>query len=281
MGSISSHQVLLNAVRGLLRPIARLCIRNSIKLNEVLEMLKSAFVDVATQELLLQGKASSGSRISVMSGVHRKDVSRIQSEQEGAEKAQNLISKVIVHWRHQRAFTTKSAKPRVLSCEGKDSDFAKLIESVNGKNISPYTVLFEMERMGVVSKKNGKVKLQWRDYVCSESIEEGLEMLIDDSNDLISAVEENLFDDQSANNLHLKTEYDRIPASAEQAIRKWFLEEGSKFHLKAKRFLSRHDLDFNGSASTDQPMLRASLGTFSLVTRVQDVFLSKESAKGD
>ncbi len=277
----TSGDVLRNAIKGLLRPIVRLCLSNAIKLSDVVELLKQVFVEVGREELAQKNQEISGSRISVMTGVHRKDVARIQSEGAELKQPENIISKIMVQWQHDKEFTTKAGKPRVLTAVGSKSEFAKLVESVNGNNVSPYTVLFEMERLGIVKKKGGRVTLEWRDYISSESEAEGLQMLVEDSQDLISAVTENIYEASETNNLHLKTEYDKIPVSQVPIIRKWLIEEGSRFHLKVKRFLAKYDADFNKNIcindGEEESYVRAAMGTFSFVTPTQ----MKKGGEGD
>ncbi|MCB0335374.1 MAG: hypothetical protein KDD62_03690, partial [Bdellovibrionales bacterium] len=62
----------------LLRPALKLCLRHSMKLTELLELIKRELVEIATEQLEHDGEKVSGSRIAVMTGVHRKDVARFQ-----------------------------------------------------------------------------------------------------------------------------------------------------------------------------------------------------------
>jgi len=246
-------------------PIARLCLRNSIKLSDVIEILKASFVDAAVVELEMNKEEISGSKISVMSGVHRKDVTRLQRSGAELKPEKNVVARVMVAWQQDPRFRTKNGKPRVLNAEGRDSEFAQLVESVTGGDLNSYATLFEMERIGVLSKQGKRVKLRWRDYVSAGNLQEGLGMLADDANDLMSAVEENVYANHSVPNLHLKTEFDNISSAALPKIRQWMLNEGSLLHKRAREFLSQFDLDFNPKMETKTGGARVILGAFSRI----------------
>ncbi|MCB0328663.1 MAG: hypothetical protein KDD70_03335 [Bdellovibrionales bacterium] len=259
-----NSEVIPTAIRLLLRPVLRLCVRNSIKLQEILEMVKLVLVDVAKEDLERNGEAVSASKLSVVTGVHRKDVTRLERSGGEYKRPDNQIAKIMTQWQCDERFITKAGKPRVLHCEGRDSEFAELVGSVNGKDLSSYSVLFEMERLGMVERKGNSLKLKGRDYIHGDDVEAGLKVLAADANDLIAAVEENLFEEKNEKNLHLRTEFDRIPLTKLEEAKRWLLEEGSQFHKRARQYLSRLDLDLTPTEDSNQPVPcgRIAVGTF-------------------
>ena len=268
----SKPEIMTSCVKLLLKPVVRFCIRQTLKIQEIIDLIKIVFVEVAIEELQAQAKEASASRISVITGVHRKDVNRIRKNVGEVPKSSNLISKVMVKWQHHKKYSDGKGKPKKLNCEGAESEFAQLVESVNGGDLSGYAVLFEMERMGIVERKGSKVKLLWRDYIPPEDLQEQLLMLAEDSDDLISSVEENIFSKPETPNLHLKTEFDRIPKSAVPQIKTWLIQEGSKFQEKVRVYLTKFDDDFNPGIGKEGEFTRVAVGTFS----VTDVCVSEE-----
>lgn len=256
-------------LRKLLTPAVRLALRYGIQLNEIIEVLKSAMVESAQQSLTSSGEAVSASRISAMTGVHRKDIARLSAPSKSGPAPVSLISRVMAQWQHGARFVTKSGKPRTLGCEGRDSEFSQLVASVNGGDLSGYAVLFEMERRGIVTRRNGTVRLAWRDYAPSDNLKEQLEQWGDDSIDLGQAVEENLFDQSSVKHHHLKTSFDSIPESDLPRIREWVMREGSLFHQKVRRFLAMFDQDISPQRSKDAPRVRVAVGSFSICSSPQ------------
>ena len=245
-----------------------------MRLQELLELLKAAYVDVARQELSSQGENSNISRISVMTGVHRRDVTRLVEENPQIKRSTNVISRVLNLWQHDSRFTTKTREPRVLSFEGKENDFVLLVSLVSN-DLNPYTVLFELERTGAVEKSERGLRLLSKIAVPEGDVEEGFELLGSDEDDLFKGVSENILSPQEIPNLHLKTEYDNIPLDNIAEIRDWFLREGSLFHERARAYLAKFDRDFQTvisrgtggnkiSGGKVEGRARVALGTFSL-----------------
>lgn len=241
----------------------KLCIRYSIQLPELIEKLKEIFVKIAKEEISKRNEEISVSKISVISGVHRKDVTRFIKNKEAKKPKQNIIARIMVKWQHSKKFTTSSGSPRVLNAEGRNSEFSELVESVTGGDLGAYPILHEMERLGIIEKKGSRVKLLWRDYVVDSDSKKGISLLAEDSNDLANAIEENIFNRSELPNLHLKTSFDKIDSSKMEAIRKWLLEEGSLFHKKVRNYLASFDADTNPKIICKEP-IRVVYGSFSL-----------------
>lgn len=259
-------EVVLSHLLMLARPVVRLCLRHGIKLGELLDVVKRAFVVEASRQLEQEGEGVSTSRISVMTGVHRTDVAQIRTEKSYAPRERHIASDVINQWRFDAKFCTKPGRPRPLSLDGKNSEFADLVKMVS-HSISPYTVSFELERLGMVSRnREGKLVLRTRVFVPKGDPGSVLSMLAEDVDDLIVAVESNAFADetQTLPNHHLKTEYSNIPDEVLPEVREWCLREGSAFHERARNFLSKFDKDINPQ-QVGSGVNRIVVGSFSLI----------------
>ncbi len=145
---------LLAAIRRALRPLARLLIARGIPFPAFAELAKGIYVDVAEAEFPVEGKRQTDSRIHLLTGVHRKDVRRLRSEdseEPRAPKRAVLASQVIARWTSQGAFLDRRKRPRALSrVDGGDApSFDGLVRSVN-TDIRPRVVLDELLRLGLV-----------------------------------------------------------------------------------------------------------------------------------
>lgn len=249
-----------------LRPLAAFCLRRGVKIQDTGEALKRAFIKAAETELEHRSESPSGSRLAVMTGLHRRDVTRLWRDGESAESGADgsLLTRIIGQWRSDKRFSTGNGRPRILEGEGANSEFVSLIQSVS-KDLNPYTVLFELERLQAVARDGTRVKLMAEAYQPRADIGEGLSLLSRDVGDLIHAVEENVFDPQPIPNLHIATSYDNISQERVSEIRAWFMEEGAAFHEKARNFLSKSDLDISPDTAKAPGGVRVVLGNFSLV----------------
>ncbi len=262
-----AHRSLIFAVLPrLLRPLAKLCVRHGLKIQDLLEAAKRAMLAAAAEELASSGEKVNISRLSVMTGIQRKDINRIERTDTGDSEMESLMTKVIGMWQSHPDFINRARKPRGLRCDSGSSEFSRLVETVS-KDVNSYTVLFELERLGIVERRGESVSL------CSpalevgeESVSQGLNLLAADTADLYSSVTENIFSRAEIPNLHIKTSYDNIVASGMDAVRDWILREGADFHARAREFISKFDKDLNPQLYQMPAGGRVVLGSFSLLT---------------
>jgi len=67
---------LVAALRHLLRPLVRLLAARGVTYPTLAELLKETYVDVADRDFRLENNSATDSRVSLLSGVHRKYVRR-------------------------------------------------------------------------------------------------------------------------------------------------------------------------------------------------------------
>lgn len=242
-----------------------------MKLMDLFELLKVVFVDVATEELKISGSASSASRVSVMSGVHRKDATRIMKSDQPVREPQDLISRIIGQWNSDPRFCTAKGHGRTLSSDGTDSEFAHLVRAVSA-DVAPYTVLYEMERSGQVERTKFGVKLSSQIFLVPKGdIEAGYTMLGEDLSDLIKAVEQNVVDNGSVRNLHLKTEFTSVDRKVVPEIRSWLLQEGSAFHKRVEQYLANYDCDIHSERKRPSQVTRVAYASFSVIDEAMPI----------
>jgi hypothetical protein len=229
----------------LLIAAVRFALRHSIRLRELFELLKQALVENAIEELRSHGSPVTAARISVMTGVHRKDVDRLVHQPSTEElNESSLISRIIGQWRANPAFCDKIGRPRILSLENSAKDFAELVRSVTTE-LNPSLVLAELERVGAVTRHRLGLKLVAHVYVPTPQETSYYDMLAEDSQDLVACIEHNVSDQTCEKNLHIKTEYDGIPDSLLPEVSQWILREGTLLHRKFAEYLSSKDKDTN------------------------------------
>ncbi len=145
---------LIAAVRYLLRPLVKLLLTHSITYPFLSHLLKSIYVEVATEEFRLQGKPQTDSRISLLSGVHRKDVKTLRPErmlEQTLPPTVSLSSKLVKLWTSDPQHLDDTGRhrplPRLMS-EGGGASFEGLVASVS-KDIRSRVILDEWLRTGI------------------------------------------------------------------------------------------------------------------------------------
>lgn len=257
----NEQDTLGRALKALLRPVIRFCIRRSIKLQQFMEIVKAVFVEVGEEELRSAKGSESVSRLSVMTGVHRKDVSRLLTEGMKEQPASDIFTRVVGQWKNDSRFTTRSGMPRALELGGGAGEFAKLVRSVS-KEVNPYTVLFELERLEMVRREGDVLQLRVNEYAPQKDAEAGFQLISADIDDLLSSAEANIFHNREIPNLHLTTRYDNICREFLPQIQRWCMNEGAKMHKKARNYLAKFDKDLNPRLKTRAGGCKVSFGSF-------------------
>lgn len=261
---------LQRALRVLLKPFVRLALQRGFKIQETIALLKELFIEVAAEELAAHGQAQNISRLSVLTGLQRKEIKlRAAAEQKDGGGAVSLLNKVIGQWVAHPEYSTSRGQPRKLTSSGAKSEFAHLVRSVS-VDLNPYTVLFELERAGAVKHHAGKLELLTRVFAPPADTQKGLEMLGEDVQDLVGAVNANLFNKPEVPHLHLSTMFDNICAENVEEIREWLLQQGTKFHEQARQYLARYDKDANPTLGKKRGRARIALCAFSFSESVEE-----------
>lgn len=263
---MSDHKPISAYLRHILAAGVRFCLRHSIKLQDIIECLKQLLVEIAEEQLRSSGEEPNDSKLSLMTGVHRKDVTRLRKGSQPKKRSGDLITRIMGQWQNDKRFSGIRGKPRTLSFEGGEGEFAELVRSVS-REIKPYSILAEMDRIGLVKRTSRGVKLVTPLYNIKGDPEEGFRFLEEDTEDLYMAVEENIFARQEIPNLHIKTQYDKVPADKLGEIREWLIKEGSSYHQRARNYLSQYDRDINKSLGDSSETVRVAVASFSIVDR--------------
>lgn len=147
---------LLRPVRRLLRPLVRLLIQGGVTYPVLAELLRSLYVEVAAGDLLQEPRAQTDSRISLLTGVHRKEIRRWRSEPHAPEAVPPVItrtSQIIARWLHAAEYIDTEGRPRPLPRlarpEGGPS-FESLVQSVTS-DVRPRAVLDDLLNHGIVT----------------------------------------------------------------------------------------------------------------------------------
>lgn len=247
-----------------LRPLMRLAVRHSVRLLEVIELLKLVFLEVAAEELEHRGEKPNVSKLSVMTGVHRKDAARLYRDKGEIRRPPDVLSRTLGLWRNSALYQTSAGAPRVLTYEGPESEFVQLVREVT-TDVAPHTVLHELQRRQMVERSaRGLRLLTAQRTTLPTEVLEGYKMMGEDIADLLDAGEFNLREETTDRTLHLKTEFDNIPQSAARQLRAWLLAEGSRMHSRVERYLSRFDRDVAPSRAKGHSV-RVSYGSFAWI----------------
>jgi len=130
----------------LVEPLARLMISSGITLQEGVELLKIALVESAAKE----HPDASASHVSLLTGVHRKDIKRLEGNEPRPEKS-TAAARVLSLWKNDSDFS-ENGDPKPLARSG-EHGFDALVERAK-VDAAPATVLSILMKSGNVEERD-------------------------------------------------------------------------------------------------------------------------------
>ncbi len=147
----------------LLRPVARLFLRFGRGYREYSELSKTAFVSVASKDYGVHGRPTNVSRIAAMTGLTRKEISRIRARIDRGEAAViervTPVREVIAAWCTDEEFLDASGAPAALPISGDRGSFRALIRRYAG-DIPEGAMKKELQRISAVECDGESLTLQ-------------------------------------------------------------------------------------------------------------------------
>lgn len=177
----------------LLAPMASWLIRHGVSYPVFAELLKSVFVTAAADELTRSSTKPTQSALSLLSGVHRKDVRAIASAPAApaAVPRPPLASQVLTRWLTDSRFRGADGRPRALKRSGSGRTFEGLCRELSN-DVHPRTVFDELLRLGQVVLRDKKVVVVADSYVPTARLDEMTALFSANAGDHIAAAVSNL-----------------------------------------------------------------------------------------
>ena len=274
----SSTPILQRALYQLMRPLARLMLRNGVSFGEFSELARRAYVQSALEDFTDEQRRPTDSRAAVLTGLTRKEVKRQREILEGqalepAVRKSHRASRVVSGWVHDEAFQDGRGQPATLAADGPFS-FAELVRRYSG-DMTPRAVLDELLRVGMVTQggTDGKIRLVRKAYVPAGDSEEMLQIFGEDVADLIRTIDHNLVDTGNGGQpLFQRTlVYDNIPPEVMTRWRRHAAAQSQALLEQLDQWLAPRDRDIsghNGGTGTDKAV-RTGVGIFYFEDPVQ------------
>lgn len=257
--------ILALSTRKLLRPLVRLLLRAGMPFGEFAEHAKGVYVEVAMRDFRVETRKPSISRTAIITGLTRKDVSRLAAanaidDVAGVEHF-NRAARVIQGWVQDPHFLTADGQPARLFMTTGEKSFSELVR-LHGGDVPMRAVLDELLRVGaIVRDEDGSVRLKTRAYVPAEGHSEKLGILGRDVAELISTIDHNLTQPPEAARFQRKVSYDHLPYEFLASLRVEAADLGQALLEKLDRSMSEQDRDANPNAE-GTGRARASIGIY-------------------
>jgi len=211
-GSLDSH--LLRATRRILRPVIRILLRNGITVAAFEELARKVFVDVAYEEFGIQGKPQTLARVSVITGLNRKEVGRLHKMDAVTDEDRswwNRAGTVLAGWMTDTDFHSHAGFPLDLPFNGESPNFVELVKKYSG-DMYPRPVADELLRLGAIEEVGGKLRMSSRGYAPNSDPAAMVDILGMDTAELVETIDHNIQADADQTLMQAKVLANNLPA---------------------------------------------------------------------
>ena len=181
--------IMLHMLDRLLAPLARLMVARSVLFPEFSETMKRHYVDAARNLAASKEAKVTASRLSVMTGLQRRDIARL-ADQDTSSRTPNPLSRLVALWQTDARFSSNgTAMP--LQKTGNSPSFEALAHAVR-RDVHPRTLLDALVAAGTAHVEGDKVILDQKSYQPLAGTDEQIAYLADNSGDHLAAAVDNV-----------------------------------------------------------------------------------------
>jgi hypothetical protein len=234
--------------------MARAVMKRGLSYDIFEQATRAAFVEIASNDFGVSGKKQTTSRISMITGLSRKEVSRLQnidtSKPLSTPVSLNRAAKVVNGWLTDSDYTDHNNQPRTLDigvgddCAG--AGFNSLVKKYSG-DITAVTILEELKQIDAIRlEPSGKIKLQKAAYIPAQDSLEQLQLLAEDISELIDTIEFNTAQDNPhSKRFQRKVRYDNIPTEYISKLKAYIDKQAQNCLIDINHEIAQYDRDKN------------------------------------
>ena len=176
MGLDSHRMGLLKTLETLFEPLAKLLVEHGVSSPEAERLLRAVCVREVGKASAIPGKRPNASRVALVTGVDRREVTRILKARHKHGEVNDhryRVNRVLAGW-HSDATYTSGGRPRLLPVKAtkardyRRSNFWALAKRY-APGVYPGLILSELVRVGAVEElENGRLRVRTREYGAAE-----------------------------------------------------------------------------------------------------------------
>lgn len=256
---------LRSSCRALLRPIASVVLKCGMTWREFSELSKSVFVSVASDEFGIRGRPTNISRVSILTGISRKEVKRqrelLAEPASSASPKTTDATRLLSGWYQDSDYLGEDGNPRPLDPVGNAPSFASLFEQYGG-DTPEQTLLRELLKAGSVeTDTQGRYVAKRRYHMPVEMDAGGIRFLGTNLFDHANTLSKNVTGDTDERWLEGFAVDDQIHPDSIEEFRAYLDERGQQFLEEIDDWLSQHRVNPDESKTTP---VRLGLGVYAI-----------------
>ena len=192
----SQSNKLLDTLVRVLVPLVRLMIAKGVTFQMASEVLKRAYVRSANKHFV-DDDAVSGTKLSLLTGLNRKEIRRLTSDEPDKERAPmaSYATAVAAMWRTNRRWRDRAGNPKVLPRRTTNNtlSFDDLVRSVTTDH-RPTAVFDELSRLGFVESDGITVRLITTNFLSLADPEDRITLPSENIEDHLAAAVTNIIE---------------------------------------------------------------------------------------
>ena len=212
----------LESIVPMMQHIAHWLIHSGIGYTDFVAALKPVFYEQALAELDQIKQNKTDSAVSLLSGLHRKDVSAFRqqatqlTETAKVTYAISVPARVIARW-------IALELPHQIPVSGEENSFEALVRHISTEK-HPRSILFELQRLGVVQQVGQNVVLQQNSFTPDNQMQESKALFSANLSDHLAAGIDNFISNKSFTHLEQAVLAEKLTMSSIEALRQLSLE---------------------------------------------------------
>lgn len=280
MSSDAFKSALLAAANQALRPVARLMLASGVTFREFSALAKRVFVSVASDEFGRAGRPTNISRVSLMTGLARKDVRRLRNELEADESSApppqktTEATRLLSAWYELAEYQDPDGAPRAIPAGGPAPSFEALHHKYGG-DIPATTMQKDLVRTGAVEvERDGKLRPLRRYFMPlpleADAVIRAGDVLLTMGNTVTLNLTRK---PGSEGRFEGRASSARIPVRDTDEFRVFVEHQGMRFLEEVDQWLSRHAVEPDAN---DSELVRLGVGVY----QIQEAEDARASATG-
>lgn len=284
--------IVARACRTLLHPIAALLLKCGMSWREFAEISRLVFVAEATAGFGLRGRPTNVSRVSILTGLSRREVTRLRATLLEPEpplpNKTTDATRVLSGWHQDPEFLDAAGQPAVLPADGPCPSFASLAQRYGG-DVPATSLRKELQRVGALSvMPDGRLEVRRRYYMPASFSSQWLlnagSMLRDLGNSIVANMGQSVAvkagSPEPSGQFVGRAVNESIPVSALPEFKAFMETQGQHFLEQVDAWLSEHEKTHRATAQpvtnaaaekTATTTLRLGVGMFLIADESTDI----------
>lgn len=270
--STDNNSIVHYVCRMVLRPLASILLKCGLTWKEFSDISKSVFVEVASDEYGINGRPTNVSRVSILTGISRKEIKRqrdLLSSNEPLVKSKTTdATRVLSGWFQDADYVDSNAQPRLLNEHGDSPSFEALCERYSG-DIATQTLLKELLQTETIERTaDGDLRVKRRFYQPAKHDDENLAWGVAMIRDVAATMNNNVFlSDGAKPRFGRKAETVRVLPATVLEFRKYLDSKGQAFLEEVDAWLTKNEASDDARESE---FVRLGVGVFAIEDELRE-----------